>query len=114
LFIAQILFRLIAGLQYVFPSLLYEVEDFSVNRMVHINAMVVWMLYGFIGAIYWLVENESGREVVGLKLGNIEFYILTVAVTIVVVVYLLVQIGPGTFNTLWFINKNREYIEAPR
>ncbi|WP_455208648.1 cbb3-type cytochrome c oxidase subunit I [Kaarinaea lacus] len=114
LFVAQVLFGFIAGLQYIFPSLFYEVLDFNVNRMVHINAMVVWMLYGFIGAIYWLMEDESGREVVGLKLGNIAFYVLTVAVTIVVIVYLFIQMGPGTFSTLWFINEGREYIEAPR
>ena len=90
LFVAQVLFGFIAGLQYVFPSLLYEVLDFSVNRMVHINAMVVWMLYGFIGAVYWLVEDEAGREVVGLKLGNVAFYVLTAAVTVVVIVYLFV------------------------
>lgn len=55
LFIAQVIFGLIAGIQYVFPSLLFEVLNFNLNRMVHINAMVVWMLYGFIGCVYWLV-----------------------------------------------------------
>ncbi len=114
LFVAQVAFGLIAGLQYIFPSLFYEMLDFNVNRMVHINAMVVWMLYGFIGAVYWLVEDESGREVVGLKLGNIAFYVLTAAVTVVVIVYLFVQTGPGTHKTLWLINEGREYIEAPR
>ncbi|MGD8567569.1 MAG: cbb3-type cytochrome c oxidase subunit I [Gammaproteobacteria bacterium] len=114
LFVAQILFGLLAGIQYVFPSFLYQVLDFNVNRMVHINAMVVWMLYGFIGAVYWLVEDESGREVVGIKLGTFAFWVLTAAVTVVVVVYLVVQVGPGDRTTLWFINEGREYIEAPR
>ena len=114
LFVAQIIFGLIAGIQYVFPSLFYEVLDFNVNRMVHINAMVVWMLYGFIGSCYWLVEDESGTEVVGLKLGNLAFYVLTAAVTVVVLVYLFVQVGPGEMSTIWLINEGREYIEAPR
>ena len=39
---------------------------------------------------------------------------MTVAVTVVVVVYLVVQSGPGDKWTLWFINEGREYIEAPR
>ena len=64
------------------------------NRMVHINAMVVWMLFGFIGAVYWLVEEEAGIELVGLKLGNFAFWLFTIAVTIVVLVYLFVQTGP--------------------
>jgi len=114
LFLAQVIFGLIAGLQYIVPSMFYQVLDFNVNRMVHINAMVVWLLYGFIGAVYWLVEDESGTEVVGLKLGNIAFYVLTIAVTVVVIVYLIVQTGPGTYKTLWLINEGREYIEAPR
>jgi len=33
---------------------------------------------------------------------------------VVVVVFLVVQVGPGTDMTRWFINEGREYIEAPR
>lgn len=114
LFGAQMLFGLLAGLQYLKPEFLFQVLDFSVNRMVHINAMVVWMLYGFIGSVYWLLEDESQCEIVGLRLGNIAFWVLTAAVTVVVLVYLVVQTGPGTDATRWLINEGREYIEAPR
>ncbi|MCL4779194.1 MAG: cbb3-type cytochrome c oxidase subunit I [Gammaproteobacteria bacterium] len=114
LFGAQILFGLLAGFQYLSPDFLYGVVDFSVNRMVHINAMIVWMLFGFIGSIYWLIEDESGTEVVGLWLGNLAFWLFTIAVVIVVVVYLVIQTGPGQIESIWFINEGREYIEAPR
>lgn len=114
LFAAQILFGLLAGLQFLYPDFLFEVLDFNVNRMVHLNAMIVWMLYGFIGCVYWLIEDESCAEIVGLKLGVLAFWVLTAAVTIVVLVYLFVQYGPGTMTTIWFINEGREYIEAPR
>ena len=114
LFVAQCLFGLIAGLQYVMPEVGYNWLDFSVNRMVHINAMIVWMLYGFIGSVYWLVEEEAGTELVGLKLGILGFWVLTAAVVVVVLVYLFVQTGPGEIETIWFINEGREYIEAPR
>lgn len=114
LFLAQMLFGLICGLQYIYPEVLYNVLDFNVSRMVHINAMVVWMLYGFIGSVYWLIEDESGTELVGARLANLGFYVLTAAVTIVVLVYIFVQTGPGTKETLWLINEGREYIEAPR
>lgn len=114
LFGAQILFGLLAGLQYLKPDILHGVLDFSVNRMVHINAMVVWLLFGFIGSTYWLLEEESGVPVVGLALGNLVFWVLTLAVAVVVVVYLLVQVGPGEHSTIWLINEGREYIEAPR
>ena len=80
LFFAQILFGMLAATQFIYPGFLYGILDFSVNRMVHINAMVVWMLYGFIGSVYWLLEDESGTEIVGLKLGNLAFWVLTGAV----------------------------------
>ncbi len=114
LFVAQILFGLLAGLQFLHPDFLYGILDFNVNRMIHINAMVVWMLYGFIGAVYWLIKDEAGTEIVGLKLGNLAFWVLTVAIAIVILVYLFIQWGPGTDTTRWFINEGREYIEAPR
>ncbi|MDO9161918.1 MAG: cbb3-type cytochrome c oxidase subunit I, partial [Methylococcaceae bacterium] len=107
LFVAQILFGLLAATQFIWPGFLFEILDFNVNRMVHINAMIVWMLYGFIGSVYWLLEDESQTEIVGLKLGNIAFWVLTAAVTVVVLVYLLVQIGPGKDSSLWFINEGR-------
>lgn len=114
LFLAQIVFGLISGLQFLYPDLFYNVLDFNVTRMVHINAMIVWMLYGFIGSVYWLVEDEAGVELVGAKLANVNFWILTLAVTIVVLVYLFVQSGPGETASIWLINEGREYIEAPR
>ena len=114
LFLAQMLFGLLAAWQFLDPDFLFGIVDFNVNRMVHINAMVVWLLYGFIGSIFWLVEDEAGMPLVGLRIANLTFWVLTVAVTVVVVVYLVVQSGPGDKWTLWFINEGREYIEAPR
>lgn len=114
LFGAQLLMGLIAATQFLYPNFLFEVFDFSVARMVHINALVVWMLYAMIGSVYYLMPEETGIETVGIKLGKIAFYVLTAAVTVVVLVYILVQIGPASESTIWFINEGREYIEAPR
>ena len=114
LFLAQILFGLLCAIQFIWPGFLFETLDFSVNRMVHINAMVVWLLYGFIGAVYWFLEDESGVPVVGLGVGKKAFWILTLAVVVVVAVYLIVQTGPGNDMTRWLILEGREYIEAPR
>jgi nitric oxide reductase subunit B len=114
LFVFQILFGLLAALQFIYPSFLYEILDFSVNRMIHINAMILWMLYGFIGCVYWFMEEESGSDIVGLKWGILGFWVFTAAITIVVLVFLFIQIGAGNDTTIWFINEGREYIEAPR
>ena len=114
LFGAQLVMGLIAATQFLYPSFLFEIFDFSVARMVHINALVVWMLYAMIGSVYYLLPDETGIETVGIKLGKLGFYVLTAAVTVVVLVYILVQVGPATESTIWLINEGREYIEAPR
>ncbi|MFN4320405.1 MAG: cbb3-type cytochrome c oxidase subunit I, partial [Aquificaceae bacterium] len=114
LFGAQLLFGLIAAYQYVNPDFLYGTLNFMTNRMLHINAMVVWLLMGFIAGIYWFLPLETGREVVGIKLGKLAYFAFVGAVAIVVLVYLLKQYGSGDFFTMWFITEGREYIEAPR
>ena len=114
LFGAQLVMGLIAAVQFLYPSFLFEIFDFSVARMVHINALVVWMLYAMIGSVYYLLPDETGIETVGIKIAKLGFYVLTAAVTVVVLVYILVQVGPATESTIWLINEGREYIEAPR
>ncbi len=114
LFGAQLLMGLIAATQFLYPSFLFEIFDFSVARMVHINALVVWMLYAMIGAVYYMLTDETGEETVAIGLGKLGFYVLTAAVAVVVLVYIFIQVGPGKESTIWFINEGREYLEAPR
>jgi len=114
LFGAQLLMGMIAAIQFLFPGFLFELFDFSVARMVHINALVVWMLFAMIGSVYYMIPDETGIDVVGAGIGKLAFWVLTAAVTVVVLVYILVQVGPGSEMTIWLINEGREYIEAPR
>ena len=114
LFGAQTLFGLVAAYQYLDPNFLYGRLNFMTDRMLHVNAMIVWLLMGFMGAIYWFLPLETSREVVGIKLARWAFVALTAAVAVVVLVFLLVQYGPGNDLTRWFINEGREYLEAPR
>ena len=114
LFGAQLLFGLVAAIQFLVPGFLFELLDFSVARTVHINALVVWMLYAMIGSVYFMLDDETEVEGVGIGLGKLAFWVLTAAVTVVVLVYILVQVGAGTEASIWFINEGREYIEAPR
>jgi len=114
LFGAQLLMGLIAAIQFLYPGFLFEVFDFSVARMVHINALIVWMLYAMIGSVYYMLTDETEHEGVAMGLGKLGFWVLTLAITIVVLVYIFIQIGPGTESTIWLINEGREYIEAPR
>ena len=114
LFGAQLLMGLIAGFQFLYPGFLFEIFDFSVARMVHINALIVWMLYAMIGSVYLMLTDETEHEGVHLGLGKLAFWVLTAAVTVVVLVYIFVQVGSASEWSIWLIHEGREYIEAPR
>ena len=58
LFVGQILFGLILGLQYVIGDFLFPAIPFNVARMVHTNLLIVWLLFGFYG---WRVLHDPGR-----------------------------------------------------
>ena len=114
LFGAQLLFGLVAAIQYVMPGFLFEVLDFSVARTLHINALVVWMVFAMFGSVYWLLPDETGIDTVGIKIGKLIYWVFVAAITVVVLVYIFVQVGPADQTTIWFIMEGREYIEAPR
>jgi len=114
LFGAQLLFGLVAAIQYVMPGFLFEILDFSVARMLHINALVVWMVFAMFGAVYWLLPDETGIETIGIKVGKLLYWIFVAAIVVVVLVYLFIQVGPADEMSIWFIHEGREYIEAPR
>jgi len=114
LFGAQLLFGLVAAIQYVMPGFLYGILDFSIARILHINALVVWMVFAMFGSVYWLLPDETGIETIGIKVGKLLFWVFAAAIVVVVLVYLFVQVGPADETTIWFITEGREYIEAPR
>jgi nitric oxide reductase subunit B len=68
LFVAQILFGLVMGLQYVIGDFLFPAIPFNVARMVHTNALIVWLLMGFMGSAYYLVPEETETELFSPKL----------------------------------------------
>jgi nitric oxide reductase subunit B len=68
LFAIQVLGGLLAGWIYVSPNFLSELLPFNIIRMIHTNALIVWLLLGFFGAAYFLVPEESEREIYSVKL----------------------------------------------
>ena len=114
LFGAQLLFGLVIATQYVMPGFLFELLDFSTARMLHINALVVWMVFAMFGSVYWLLPDETGIETVGIKIGKLLFWVFAAAIVVVVLVYLFIQVGEPNELSIWFIHEGREYIEAPR
>lgn len=62
LFVGQIIFGLILGLQYVVGDFLFPAIPFNIGRMVHTNLLIIWLLFGFMGAAYYLIPEETERE----------------------------------------------------
>ncbi len=90
LFIAQVVFGLIMGLQYVMGDFLFPEIPFNVARMVHTNLLIIWLLFGFMGASYFMVPEESERELWSPKLAIVLFWIFLAASVLTILGYLLV------------------------
>ena len=90
LFVGQVLFGLIMGLQYVVGDFLFPLIPFNVARMVHTNLLIVWLLFGFMGAAYYLVPEEADRELYSPKLAILLFWVFAVAGVLTILGYLLV------------------------
>ncbi|MBE9568268.1 MAG: cbb3-type cytochrome c oxidase subunit I [Proteobacteria bacterium] len=115
LFVGQILFGVILGLQYVMGDFLFPEIPFNVARMVHTNLLIVWLLFGFMGAAYYLVPEESERELYSPKLAILMFWIFLVAGALTILGYLLVPyatLAEITMNDL-LPTMGREFLEQP-
>lgn len=114
MFGAMIVFGLLSAMYYVFPGFLVDIFNFNNAKIVHIDGLVIWLLMGFFGAIYWFLPQELEREVEGIGLAEILFWVFCAVVGVVVAVFIFVQYGRANEFTMWFINQGRKYVEAPR
>ncbi len=115
LFVGQILFGVVLGLQYVIGDFLFPEIPFNVARMVHTNLLIVWLLFGFMGAAYFLVPEESERELYAPWLAKLMFWIFLVAGALTILGYLLVPyatLAEVTMNDL-LPTMGREFLEQP-
>ena len=110
LFAIQVLGGLLAGWVYVSPNFLAELLPFNIIRMIHTNALIVWLLLGFFGAAYFLVPEESEREIYSVKLAYLQLIILVVGTLGVVLTYVF-----NLFEGSWLLGKEgREFLEQPK
>ncbi|MGV8842594.1 MAG: cbb3-type cytochrome c oxidase subunit I [Pseudomonas sp.] len=115
LFVGQILFGLIMGLQYVVGDFLFPLIPFNVARMVHTNLLIVWLLFGFMGAAYYLIPEESDRELHSPLLAIILFWVFAAAGVLTILGYLFVPyagLAEMTYNEL-LPTMGREFLEQP-
>lgn len=115
LFAGQIIFGLIMGLQYVIGDFLFPEIPFNVARMVHTNLLIVWLLFGFMGAAYFLVPEECETELYSPKLAIILFWTFLIAGALTILGYLMVpyaSLAKMTGNDL-LPTMGREFLEQP-
>ncbi len=104
IFAVQVVFGLIGGTIYVLPNLFpTDLLPFNVVRMIHTNALVVWLLLGFFGAAYFLIPEEAEREIHSPFLAYVQFAIFFFGALAAVAGYL--------FHI--YADQARSYLEQP-
>ena len=79
LFGLQVVFGLITGAKYVWDhDPLINILPFNVSRAIHINLLVVWLLFGFMGGTYYLVPEESETEIYSRRLADFQLILFAV------------------------------------
>lgn len=76
LFGLQVIFGLITGAKYVWDhDPLLSFLPFNTSRAIHINLLVVWLLFGFMGGTYYLVPEEAETDIYSPKLAHLQLYL---------------------------------------
>ena len=115
LFTGQIVFGLALGMQYLIGDVLFPAIPFNVARMVHTNLLIVWLLFGFMGAAYYMVPEESETELHSPFLAKLLFWVFLIAGAATILGYLLVPyatLAEMTGNNL-LATMGREFLEQP-
>jgi len=83
--------------------------------MVHTNLLIVWLLFGFMGAAYYMVPDEAETELHSPILAKVMFWVFLVAGVLTILGYLLVPyatLAEITMNDL-LPTMGREFLEQP-
>ncbi len=109
LFAIQVSFGLLGGFVYMAPNFLSELLPFNIIRMLHSNALIVWLILGFMGSAYYIIPEESESEIYSPKIAYGQLILLVVGTLGAVVTYVF-NIAEGNFL---FGLKGREFLEQP-
>ena len=98
----QIVYGFIMGFARIGMDGLHDWLPYNVARTTHTNLLVVWLLTGFMGAAYFMIPDEAGRELYSPKLAIVQ-YVSWVVVGVVAVI---------GFHFQWW--EGRKFLEIPR
>ena len=111
----EIIFGLLMAIQYLYGDFLFPLIPFNVLRMVHTNLLIVLLLFGFMGATYYLIPEETESELWSPKLALITFWVFAFAGVATILGYLFVpyaKLTEITFND-FLPTMGREFLEQP-
>jgi hypothetical protein len=78
LFSLQIVYGFIMAFAHAGYDVLHAVVPFNAARATHTNLLVMWLLCGFMGAAYYIIPEESGRELHSVPLAKLQLGALVV------------------------------------
>ncbi|MCP3931875.1 MAG: nitric-oxide reductase large subunit [Bacteroidetes bacterium] len=102
LLILQITYGFIMAFAHAGYDPLHEIIPFNAATATHKNLLVVWILSGFMGAAYYIIPDESQRELVSVPLAKLQFWSLAIVGVASVV----------GFHLNWW--EGRKFLEIPR
>ena len=102
LFSLQILYGFLMAFAHMGYDGLHAWIPFNTARATHTNLLVVWLLSGFMGAAYYIIPEESERELWNVKLALVQWASLVVVGVVAIIGYHL---------NYW---EGRKFLEIPR
>ncbi|MCA9545449.1 MAG: cbb3-type cytochrome c oxidase subunit I, partial [Myxococcales bacterium] len=81
----QLVYGFIMGFAHMGYDGLHEWIPFNTARAVHTNLLVVWILSGFMGAAYYIIPEETDRELIAPKLAYVQWAALVIVGVIAIV-----------------------------
>jgi len=98
----QIIYGFGMALAHVGYDVLHDWIPFNTMRATHTNLLVVWLLAGFMGSAYYIIPEESERELWNIQLAWVQWGSLVVVGVIAV----------AGFHFNWW--EGRKFLEIPR
>jgi nitric oxide reductase subunit B len=98
----QLVYGFVMGFAHMGFDQLHDWIPFNTARATHTNLLVVWLLTGFFAAAYYIIPEESDRELYSVPLA----YVQLVSLLVVGVVAII------GFHLNWW--EGRKFLEIPR
>lgn len=99
--VVGLIFGVVGGLQYIFPSWMKDVFSFARTRPLHVSLVIAWIFTAASGGIYYYLPLITGRPFRSVKLVWLHYFLMLAAYSGMTICYLV-----GTFG-------GREYLEFP-